>query len=355
MKAAYVCISHKPISSESVGGIETFTLYLLPQLKQLGIDVTLFAAKETDMSLLPDINLEEVFSIADLEKKENEDTETKQFALNYAMFQYAGMRKALEKSRNFDIIHYSCAQWYVPFLMSDLSQTNILSTIHVNNLKQKPLEYLLSSYKHVRLAYISEASSKAFGSYPNGKVVYNGIDMSLFPFREKTEDYVAWLGRIAPVKGLKEAVLAAKQANVRLIASGSVDYFDYFTKDVKPLLDSKRTVIGPLQGMEKGEFLSKAKCVLLPVQWDEPFGLVAIEAMATGTPVIAFRRGGLAETIVDGKTGFLVDTIEEMVEKIHLIDTIDRKTCRAHVEAHFSSVITARKYKEYYEMIAEKR
>jgi glycosyltransferase involved in cell wall biosynthesis len=334
--------------------MEIFTLYLLPQLKRLGIDVTLFAAKETDMSLLNGINFEPVFSLADLEKEEHEDTETKRFALNYAMFQYVGMKKALEKSRDFDIIHYSCAQWYVPFLVSDSAQENIVSTVHVNNLKQKPLEYLLSSYKHVRLAYISEASGKAFGSYFKGKTIYDGIDISLFPFRKKAEDYVAWLGRIAPVKGLKEAVLAAKLADVKLLAGGSVDYFDYFTNEVQPLLDGKRKVIGPLFGKAKGEFLSKAKCVILPVQWDEPFGLVAIEAMATGTPVIAFRRGGLAETIVDGKTGFLVDTVEEMAEKIHLIDTIDRETCRAHVEKHFSSAVMAKKYKEYYEMIMKK-
>lgn len=354
MKLAYISISHKPISSESVGGIETFTLYLLPQLQKLGIDVTLFAARETDMSLLPGIRLEEVFSLSDLEKTEHENTETKQFALNYVMFQYAGLKKALAKSQNFDVFHYSCAQWYVPFLASDVSQTNIVSTVHVNNLKQKPLAYLLSSFNHVSLAYVSEASGKSFVSYPKGKVVYNGIDMSVFPFGEKPDEYVAWLGRIAPVKGLKEAVLAAKQANVQLIASGSVDYFDYFTKDVEPLLDEKRTVIAPLQGSKKGEFLSKAKCVLLPVQWDEPFGLVAIEAMACGTPVIAFRRGGLTETIIDGKTGFLVDTIEEMAEKIHLIDGLDRNACRIHAQTYFSSSVMAKNYKAYYETIAKR-
>lgn len=355
MKLAYICISHKPISASSVGGLETFTLYLLPKLKELKIDITLFAAKETDMSLLPGITLAPVFSLADLNKEENEDTEKKRFALNYAMFQYAAIRKVMERNHEFDIIHFNCAQWYAPFFVSDSSQTNILSTIHVNNLKQKTQDYLLSEFQHVNLAYISRTYSKNFASYPKGKVVYNGIDISMFPFSEHPQDYVAWLGRIAPVKGLKEAVLAAKQANVRLIASGSVDYPDYFTNEVQPLLDKKRTVIPPLFSKEKGEFLSKAKCVLQPVQWEEPFGLVAVEAMSCGTPVIAFRRGGLSETVIDGKTGFLVETIEEMAQKIHLIDQIDRVACRRHIEKHFSSDVMAKNYKDYYVSIARKR
>lgn len=351
MKLAYICISHKPISLASVGGIETFTLYLLPRLKELGLDITLFAASETDMSLLPGITLVPVFSLADLDKEKDENTETKRFALNYAMFQYAAIRKALDRSREFDVIHFNCAQWYAPFIVSDPAQTNILSTIHVNNLKPKAQEYLLTQFQHVNLAYISQAYSRNF-TYPKGKVVYNGIDVSQFPFEEHPDDYVAWLGRIAPVKGLKEAVQAAKQADVRLIASGSVDYLDYFTNEVQPLLDQKRTVIAPLFGKEKGEFLSKATCVLQPVQWEEPFGLVAVEAMACGTPVIAFRRGGLSETVIDGKTGFLVDTVEEMAQKIPLVDQIDRAACRKHVEEHFSSAVMAKNYKDYYASIA---
>src|SRR5258706_14761315 len=184
MKLAYICISHKPISAQSVGGIETFTLYLLPKLQALGIDVTLFAAKETDMSLLPGVHLEPVFSLADLDKEEHEDTETKRFALNYAMFQYAGMKKLLAKNSEFDVVHYSCAQWYVPSLVSDPSQSNILATIHVNNLKEKPLAYVLSAFQNIHLAYISKSYIRGFESYPNGKVVYNGIDTSMDPFGE---------------------------------------------------------------------------------------------------------------------------------------------------------------------------
>lgn len=353
MKFAYVCISHKPINAGTTGGIETFSLYLLPELVKLGIDVTLFAAKETDMSLLSGVHLEPVFDLPTLEMEAHESTETKKFALNYAMFQYAGLKKALDAG-HFDVIHFNCAQWYVPFLLARPGETNILTTVHVNNLKDKPLDYVLATFPGVSVANISKSYGRPFDTYPKRRIVYNGIDVKRFPIGDGSGGYAAWLGRVAPVKGLKEAVVAAKQADIRFIASGPVDYQEYFDHDVVPLLDDKRTFVPPLTPEEKGKFLGSATCVLMPVQWEEPFGLVAIEAMACGTPVIAFRRGGLTETIVDGKTGFLVDTVEEMSQKILLIDQIDRKACRKHVEDHFSSVVMAKNYKDYYDAIARK-
>jgi glycosyltransferase involved in cell wall biosynthesis len=272
------------------------------------------------------------------------------------LFQYAAFKKAYDRlGQDFDIVHFSSAQWYIPFIMSD-SDKRVISTVHVNNAKSEVMKYIFNEFKGVHIANISDSSSSAFEDYSKRKTVYNGIDLGQFPLNIDGAEGVVWLGRIAPVKGLKEALQAAKMADVRLTAAGPNDFVDYFDNEVKPLLDDKRIVVDPIGFDKKGLFLGNAKAVLMPVMWDEPFGLVAIEAMACGTPVIAFRRGGLAETVVDGVTGFLVENVEEMAEKIKEIDKIDRRACRDHVEKNFSSAVMAKNYLNYYkDIIVEER
>lgn len=349
MNVAYVSVSHKPIVAGSTGGIETFTQYLLPALVQSGCSVSLYAGSETDMNVLPGVTLRPVFSVSELEKAPDENLESKSFTLNYSLFQYAGVRQAMEDG-GFDIIHVSQAQWYIPFLM-DSKKIPMVTTVHVNNLRPKVEAYVLEHFSGPAVANISDWTARSFGSYPKRRTIYNGIDISKFPFVATPKEYVAWLGRIAPVKGLKEALMAAKQANVPFIASGPIDFPDYFEKEVEPLLNKDRKVIGPLNPSEKAAFLGNARTVLLPVQWDEPFGLVAIEAMACGTPVIAYKRGGLAETIVDRVTGYFVSNVDEMANKISAVGTIDRSACRSHVEKNFSSAVMAKGYIQYYKDI----
>jgi len=353
MNIAYVSISHKPISYTSTGGLETFSIYLLNELANLGVKITLFSSEQTDPSCFKhkNITLEPVFSLTDLQKKPDEDLESKNFTLNYTLFQYAGNAKALQKK--FDLIHFSSAQWYIPFLLNQ-KKTKTLTTIHVNNLRPSVQKYLFNNFPSTYIANISKHTTTSFKNYKKKKTIYNGIDLTPLPFNPHPDNYYAWLGRIAPVKGLKEAILAAKKADVEFIASGPIDFPDYYQKEIKPLLDSKRKLIHPLSYQKKGQFLGNAKAVLIPSLWDEPFGLVAIEAMATGTPVIAFSRGGLKETVLNGKTGYLVQNISQMAEKIAQIDKINRFTCRKHVQENFSSQILAQNYLNYYKFIIER-
>lgn len=376
VRVAFVSVSHKPIDSSSTGGLETFAAYYLNQLKKLDCQITLFAAKETDVSLFPGINFVPLFSLDDLQEIKDEDLESKSFALNYAMFQYASLAKVLERKDEFDIIHFSCAQWYVPLILNQNTDKPIIATIHVNNLKSNPLKYILENFRKTYLINISDFSSLPFSNYKNRKTVYNGIDLDFFPFQTNSKDYFGWLGRIAPVKGLREALLVAKKADVEFTASGSRDFQEYCQKEIDPLLDSKRKLIDPLDLKTKGKFLSDAKAILLPIQWEEPFGLVAIEAMACGTPVIVFAKGAMPEIVVDGATGFLVNPtdedrrgnfiikktgIEGLVEAIQKLNSLSaeeyikmRQACRKRVEENFSVKKMTEGYRGVYREILNK-
>ena len=351
MKIAFICTSYNALDQKTTGGIEVFTIYLLNSFKKMGVDITLFAAAETDPNTFPGIKTVPTFSfLKDLELSPSDNRADNVLTLNYAMFQYSSFAKTIFE-KNFDIYHFSSSQWYTPFILSSFHSKKVITTVHVNNLRNNTLLYLLKNFTGPYIANISKTTETPFLGYKKRRTVYNGIDISLFPFEKKPDSYFGWLGRIARIKGLKEALIATKKADVDFKGSGSIHFPDYFNNEIKPLLDKRRSYIPPLNLSEKGRFLSKAKAVLMPVLWEEPFGLVAIEAMACGTPVIAFRRGGLKETIIDGVTGFLVDTIEEMVEKIKIIDQIDRQKCREHVIKNFSADVMANNYLNYYQDI----
>lgn len=173
---------------------------------------------------------------------------------------------------------------------------------------------------------------------PYIRTAYNGVDVQHFPFCDDPEDYLLIAGRIVPEKGFKEAVQVARQTGNRLLIIGPVypDTQDYFDQYIKPYLSDKILYLGFIENDQMWRYYQKAKAFLTPVQWEEPFGLTTIEAMACGTPTISLRRGAAPEIIKDGKTGFIVDSIAEMAAAIDKIDTINRADCRDHVKAMFS-------------------
>jgi len=186
-------------------------------------------------------------------------------------------------------------------------------------------------------------------------VVYNAIDVDTFPYREQKDDYVLFLGRITPEKGTHLAIEAAKRAGMRIVLAGKVataDEKEYFDEVVHPLLDGKHAeFIGEADAKLKRELYAGARALLLPLQWDEPFGLVMIEAMACGTPAICFPRGAAPEIVLDGKTGYLVQDVDEMVQALSRLDAIEPWLCRAHVEDNFSPSALADNYLEVYQRI----
>ena len=182
-------------------------------------------------------------------------------------------------------------------------------------------------------------------------VIHNGINLTDFPYREKKEDFLLSIGAIAPWKGTHIAVKIAKKAKKKLIIAGPRPYLDYFTTEIEPYLDSEIKYVGYVSDEYKKNLLSKAKALLFPVQHYEPYGVVMIEAMACGTPVIAFGLGSTNEVIEHGKTGFVCSSMEEMFKAIRHVDEIEPIACRTHVVKNFSIEMMTKRYLELYNAI----
>jgi glycosyltransferase involved in cell wall biosynthesis len=181
--------------------------------------------------------------------------------------------------------------------------------------------------------------------------------MAKFRQNYEPKDHFVFLGRMSPEKGPVQAIQIARKAGVKLIMAAKVDLVDeeYFKKEVEPLIDDEQIkFIGEVDHEEKVDLLGSAKALIAPIQWEEPFGLFFTEAMACGTPVIAMRRGSVPEIIVDKKTGFICDSIDEAVAKIRDVDMIDRKSCYEHVKENFSSEKMAQDYIKAYERVLRK-
>lgn len=209
---------------------------------------------------------------------------------------------------------------------------------------------LFELYQSPNQQYISISNNQRRDApdLPYISTVYNGVDLQQFPFGEEPEDYLLVAGRIVPEKGFKEAIQVAQQTNNRLLIIGPTysDSQDYFDQYIKPHLSDQILYLGYVEHDQMWRYFQKAKAFLTPVQWEEPFGLTTIEAMACGTPVISLKRGAAPELIINKKTGYVVDSIAEMVSAVDKIDRIKRQDCRSHVQAKFSIDTMVDKYEK---------
>lgn len=184
--------------------------------------------------------------------------------------------------------------------------------------------------------------------------VYHGLPPNLYSFRAEPEDYVAFVGRICPEKRPDRAIEIATRAGMRLKIAAKVDKVDeqYFESEIKPLLDNSLIeFVGEVDEAAKNALLGAARALLFPIDWPEPFGLVMIEALACGTPVIAFECGSVPEVLNDGKTGFIVRSVPEAVERLKKITNISRRHCRQEFESRFTAAQMAKNYVTVYRQL----
>jgi len=240
----------------------------------------------------------------------------------------------MAKEGYFDLIHSHFD--YQTAFFAPLVKIPTVCTLHspLTGMRKIILEKIGKTQYYIS---ISNSQRTPLLNLPYLATIYHGVDVEKIPFSKKSENYLVFAGRIHPSKGTKEAILVAKRLKMKLIILGRHGEEVYWEKEIKPQIDGKRIIYkGFLRQKEMYKILSKAKAFLLPLKWEEPFGLTMIEAMAAGTPVIAFDRGSAKEIIKDGQTGFLVKTLEEMIEAVKNVEKIEREKCREYVKEKFT-------------------
>jgi glycosyltransferase involved in cell wall biosynthesis len=265
------------------------------------------------------------------------------------------LEQVSSEAQRFDIIHFHID--YLHFPLSRRQQTPQVTTLH-GRLDIPQLEPLYREFSEMPLVSISDSQRKPLPWANWHATVYHGLPLDLHRFRQGQGKYLAFLGRISPEKRLDHAIEIAKRCGMPLKIAAKVDAADraYYTRDIKPLLDHPLVeYLGELGGAEKDEFLGNAYALLFPIDWPEPFGLVMIEALACGTPVIACRCGSVPEVIDHGVTGFIIDRWEDGVRAVERVARLSRRRCRNVFEQRFSSERMAQDYLMAYQRVTARR
>lgn len=256
-----------------------------------------------------------------------------------------------EHASEFDIIHNNFD--FLPLTYSGFVDTPVLTTIHGFSSPE-----ILPVYKKYdgTTYYVSISDADRSPELNYAATIHHGIDIRQFDFEPDPENYLLFFGRIHRDKGTKEALEIARACNKKLLIAGIIQDEEYFRQYVTPHLDNGTAeYIGSVGPEDRNRVLGKALAMLHPINFNEPFGLSVIEAMACGTPVIAFNRGSMPELIVDGRNGFLVNSVETAVRAVSAIQTIDRRDCRRHVETNFTADRMVEAYIEVYNTILRRK
>jgi glycosyltransferase involved in cell wall biosynthesis len=332
MKIAQIAPLVESVPPRLYGGTERIVSYLTEELVALGHDVTLFASGDsvTAAHLVPcvpqalrlDLNVRD--------------------PIPYYMLMLDRVR---QRAQDFDVLHFHIDQFHFPLFRPLAGRT--VTTLH----GRQDLPDLLPLYvgfDDMALVSISNHQRRPVPKANFAATVYHGLPLDLHHAQEpEKRDYVAFLGRISPEKRPDRAIAIARAIGIPLKIAAKVDRADedYFRTKIKPLLQGRGVeFIGEINEQQKTKFLGDAKALLFPVDWPEPFGLSMIEAMACGTPVLAFRCGSVPEIIDDGITGIIVDTMEEAILALPLVMALDRDKVRARFEQRFSATRMAEDY-----------
>jgi glycosyltransferase involved in cell wall biosynthesis len=339
MKIAQIAPLIERVPPRLYGGTERIVSYLTEELVAQGHDVTLFASADsiTSARLVP--CCEQALRLNPAVRD----------PIPYYMITLDKLRRMASQ---FDILHFHIDQFHFPIFHDRSSRA--LTTLHGRQ-DLPDLKVLYDAFPDMPLVSISEAQRKPIANANFVATVLHGIARDLFtPTLLPRGDYLAFLGRISPEKRVDRAIAIARAVGLPLKIAAKVDRADeaYFRRDIAPLLDQPGIeFIGEINEQKKGRFLGEARALLFPIDWPEPFGLVMIEAMACGTPVLAFRQGSVPEVVDEGITGHIVDGVDEAIRKIGRVLALDRARVCRQFEQRFTAERMVQDYVKIYEKL----
>ena len=352
MRIALVAPLVSTIAQPYLGGAQALLADLAQGLARRGHSVTLFARRG---SFVPGVSIEPIDvpeSVRPADFSVGADLSRPAPSVGDGFFAQANLFLALflnlrQRGQEFDVIHAHAFDWPAFVCSALLRDIPVVHTLHLQAIVPEinaALRALHEQGHPLTLVTVSHACARTYADYtPMDYVVSNGIDVDAIPFSSQVslDAPLLFAGRIAPEKGVEAAIAIAERADRRLLIAGGIYDRRYFDERVAPLLlaaGERVAYLGQLERAALWQIMGQAWGLLFPSAWDEPFGLVAVEAMAAGTPVIAFRRGAAAEVISHGTTGFLVapDDIAQAAAHVDPLSAISRARCRSHVAAHFS-------------------
>ena len=338
MRIAQVAPLYESVPPKYYGGTERVVSYLTEELVHQGHEVTLFASGDS---------VTKAHLVAACRRSLRLD----KYCVDQLSHQILMLEHVFQRATEFDIIHFHVD--YLHFPLSRRQPITHVTTLH-GRLDIPDLAPLYQEFRDMPVISISNMQREPIPWANWQATVYHGIPADMYRFRMEPGRYLAFLGRISPEKRVDRAIEIAKRVQIPLKIAAKVDPVDkkYFKREIEPLLaDPLVEHLGEIGDREKNEFLGNAYALLLPIDWPEPFGLVIIEAMACGTPVIAYRGGAVPEVMEEGHTGFIVETLEDAVRAVRRVPELSRKRCREVFEKRFSAARMAHDYVQVYKRL----
>jgi glycosyltransferase involved in cell wall biosynthesis len=341
MRIAQIAPLAESVPPKFYGGTERIVSYLTEELVRRGHEVTLFASGDS-------VTNAELVVCSETALRLNPAIKD---PLPYHLIQLEEVRKRADR---FDIFHFHIDLLHFPLIQPFAART--VTTLH-NRHDLPDLKPFYAAFPDVPLVSISDSQRRAMPPVNWAGTVYHGLPRDLLPFIPKPAGgYLAFLGRISPEKGPVDAIEIARRAGRRLKIAAKIDKCDqaYWENVVDPMIRNSPDVdfVGEIPQQAKATFLGSAEALLFPIDWPEPFGLVMIEAMACGTPVIAYRQGSVPEIVEDGVSGFIVNSVDQAVEALGHVGKLDRSAVRRAFESRFSAERQASDYLDIYRYLA---
>ena len=339
MRIAQIAPLYERVPPLMYGGTERVVSHLTEELVRQGHEVTLFASGDS-------VTQAQLVACSERSLRLNKQV------VDPLAHHFVLLEEVFARVNDFDILHFHIDYLHYPISVRQKDLRHI-TTLH-GLLDMPDLKPLYKTFSKVPVVSISNAQRRPLPWINWQGTVYHGLPANLYKPSEAHGDYFVFLGRVSPEKRLDRAIEIAKRTGRVLKVAAKVDNVDrkYFDKNIKPVLDDPLVQwIGEVNEEGKQDLLANAYALLFPIDWPEPFGLVLIEAMACGTPAIAYRCGSVPELVEEGVTGFIVDDLSTAVEAVDKVQNLDRMICRRRFEERFSAERMARDYLDIYQRI----